>query len=381
MSPPRAWLSGRPQPSRIACGLGCISLLWLALPLAAAVAQEQPVPQEQPVTAPPATAPPSTAPPITALAWAPDGRSVVVGSQLGLRLLSVPSLREIPSLREVPSLRELARQSGDASMILSLDFHGDRLLVGGGEPGESGFLAVTGIAAGTDGKPSGWLPFNSTANGFTDFVCAARWSPDGQRFAAASFDGTAAVWEAAGDGRGARYRQTLRFEGHSAAVTDVAWLTSDRLASSSRDATIRVWNPRDGRLIRTLNQHTQQVIALAMPHRHEDLDGNNTSRPTLPLMASIGDDRTVRFWQPTIGRLIRFARLSDERPVCHCWTPDGTAVVVGTTAGRLLEIEAATTKILRAEPISDDWITALAIALDRTLLYGTSTGELKLIDF
>ena len=45
-----------------------------------------------------------------------------------------------------------------------------------------------------------------------------------------------------------------------------------------------------------------------------------------PLIASSGEDNTVRFWQPTIGRLVKFVKLPSV-PLDIDWTVDGARVV------------------------------------------------------
>ena len=65
------------------------------------------------------------------------------------------------------------------------------------------------------------------------------------------------------------------------------------------DQSLRVWDQSSGAIVRVLDNHTDEVRDLAPRPRGEGL----------PMIASAAADRTVRLWQPTIGRLVRFARL------------------------------------------------------------------------
>lgn len=61
-------------------------------------------------------------------------------------------------------------------------------------------------------------------------------SPDGRRFASASFDKKVKVW----DGRTGTFLATLN--GHVGAVYQVAWSADSRLlVSASKDSTVKLW--------------------------------------------------------------------------------------------------------------------------------------------
>jgi WD40 repeat protein len=71
------------------------------------------------------------------------------------------------------------------------------------------------------------------------------------------------------------------------------------LVSAAIDQSLRVLDAESGELDRSLDQHTGPVHALALRPAHKGL----------PMLASAAGDRSVRIWQPTIGRMIRYARL------------------------------------------------------------------------
>ncbi len=289
------------------------------------------------------------APPITALAFAPDGHTLVVGSQAGLRLLALSDL-------QTPT----ASWEGLPPAIHDVQFSasGDRLSVAGGIPGETGRVILF------DWPARGRLWDREDA---ADVVYAVDWSGDGRQLATASHDGLGRVLSADDGGVAQRLR------GHSAGLVDVTWVDDQQVLTASRDATLRLWEAATGTLVRTFNNHVGSLTGVV---RRPAEVGQR-----LPLVSSIGVDRTVRFWQPSIGRLVRFLRLETARPVTAVWLPGGDRLLVGTTAGEVLLIDPVATTSEQtwelAPPGEDMWITALAVDSDgRRMVAGDSRGRL-----
>lgn len=86
------------------------------------------------------------------------------------------------------------------------------------------------------------------------------------------------------------YIRTL--QGHTEGIESLAFSTDgSQLASSSRDGTIRLWNPNTGELLRTLRAHTGPVHSVAF-------------RPGAFELASVGDrsgNHTIRKWDTNTG--------------------------------------------------------------------------------
>ena len=239
----------------------------------------------------------------------------------------------------------------DPSQIMVVNSQAGELLVAGGWPGESGWLGVRA----PDVAPL-HISLSPISNTFADTIVAADWSEATQRWALACLDGQAAVINS-------EQRKVLtQFTGHSAGVTSIAWIDDNLVASGGRDHTIRIWLANDGKLIRTLNNHTDEVVGLA------SRPGNNG----MPWLASIARDRTIRFWQPTIGRLVRFFRLEEGEPTCLAWTIDGEALWVGTSQGKMLKVDPNTAQVIEHVQVADDWITTISIMPDSTVIVGVS---------
>src|SRR5207248_5752117 len=104
-------------------------------------------------------------------------------------------------------------------------------------------------------------------------------SPDGTRFASASDDGVARVWDSV---TGA---MTAACRGHRGKVLRVAFRPDgQRLVTASADGSVRQWDPATGREVEPpYERHTGDVMAAAYSP-----DGN--------WVASGGTDRTVRVW-------------------------------------------------------------------------------------
>jgi WD40 repeat protein len=256
---------------------------------------------------------PSVAPPITALAIAPDGKSLLTGSQAGLRRLSWPELEPQGPLKT------------GLSHIHDLAFspRGDLVAVAGGAPGEAGMVEVFAW-------PESKLKYRAQPQ--ADLIYAAAWAPDGRRLATASYDHTVNVLDASS---GERIR---KLEGHSRGVLAVSYLPDGKtIVSAGADNSLRVWDAESGRAIRTLDNHTAGINDLAVRP--------GQPRDALPLVASVSDDRTVRLWQPTIGRMVRFARLASV-PTAVAWSESGKQLVVACADGHARMIDPETLEVL-----------------------------------
>ncbi len=280
--------------------------------------------------------------PITCLTWTPDGRTILAGSQFGITLYDAAS-RQIIEVLDVGL---------DNIHDVAFAPTGHRLLASGGRPGEEGLVVELAW-------PSREVMARYAHH--SDLVYDVAWSSDGKVWASAGADGLALLWNA----ETGKVLGELR--GHSGPVSGVAFLSPKTLVTASADHSLRVWLASDRTLIRTLSQHTATVHALAMPPSSPDA--------RLPLAATVAADRTVRFWQPTIGRMVRFARL-DTIPLCAAWTHDAQHVVVGCDDGTVRVIDSRSVTVVHQQPVLDGWVYAVAVGREGAILAGGQDGKL-----
>lgn len=289
-------------------------------------------------------APPITAPPITAAAFAPDGQSVVVGSQAGIEVRSWPDLERVRSIEsQLDNVHDLVFSPA-----------GEKLAAAGGAPGESGGVEFFGWPDGQRLKQQAI---------HDDLIYAFAWRGDGEAWATASGDRTVRIHRATGG--------ELEFvlQGHSRAVLALAWLPDGKtLVTAGGDQTLRVWDGASGRQLRSLDNHTSAVVALAVQPGASD---------RTPLVATAGADRTVRFWQPLIGRLVRFGRLKSN-PLALAWTPDGGLLAVACNDGHVRTFDPGTANQVQDLPALDGWAYTLAAAPEgKELLVAGEGGQMR----
>ncbi|MCP4173013.1 MAG: WD40 repeat domain-containing protein [Fuerstiella sp.] len=295
-------------------------------------------------------------PSITALAFDPGGHSVVVASQAGLKIV------------EWPTLKPLRTFDTTLAHIHDVAFSPDGrfLAVGGGRPAESGRCEILRWPSGEQVAAS---------EGHDNVVYSVAWRGDGQFYATTSLDRT---------GRIVPFRvstgQTpdlagIRLEGHSRAVLAACFLPTDgQLLTAGADNSIRVWNTdtKPPKIVRALDNHSEPVHDLAVRPQEQGV---------LPMVASVGADMTVRLWQPTIGRLVRFARLGTVAPLAVEWAAGGQMIAVACDDGHVRLIDPDTTEIVEDIPAVEGWAYALAVHPDgRQAVVGGENAALRRIE-
>ncbi len=148
-------------------------------------------------------------------------------------------------------------------------------------------------------------------SGHTNWVFSSVQSPDGNRLASTSADGTVRIWElATGD-------CVQMFQHDFWTIRTIFRPDSYELIVSGLSANIYVWDTSSGKLVRTLTGHTDWVWSIEC-----SADGKT--------LYSTGEDRTIRVWDLTDGSCRMAIRAHHQRIWTLALAPDGQHLVSGS---------------------------------------------------
>jgi WD40 repeat protein len=280
-------------------------------------------------------------PPITALAFAPEGTALLAGSERGIEERGWPGLEA----------RRVLATSLAKVHDLAFSPDGRLLAAAGGKPATRGTVEVRAW-------PGGQVVYARDAG--NDLLHAVAFSPDSRFWAAAGHERRALVHEVATGER------AVEIEGHSKAVLAVLFLEGgDALLTAGVDGSLRVWDARSGKARLRLENHEGAVTALALRPRGEE------GAPAL--VASAGADRTLRFWEPRRGRLVRFARLSSPA-LAAAWTADGARSLAACEDGSVRVVDPETAAVVETIAAVEGWAHALAVPPAGAAATGIAVG-------
>lgn len=288
---------------------------------------------------------PSIMPPITDLVLTKDGKSVIASSQAGLMIYEYPTLKLQRTIK--------AKAHNIHDIAFSPD--GELLAIGGGNPSVEGTIEILSWSKGRS------LPILKILKGHRDSVTAISWR-DSSTIASGGLDKQIILWDIH------KEKQIQVFKGHSKGVSSLCFLNDNNtLVSTGIDQNVRVWNVTTGELLRSLNNHTMSVHDLA-------LRPNNSG---LPMIASASDDQTVRFWQPSIGRMVKFARV--DAPLLNvAWLNDGSKVAAASNDGHVYIINPETVEVDTVLPAIDGWVYSLIVhPTNSDIIVGGANGQIK----
>lgn len=196
-------------------------------------------------------------------------------------LLDIPCRAEAV-FKVKPVTRCSASISGHGESILTTSFSpasSSRLATGGGDKTARIWDCETGTP-------------QHTLKGHTGWVLAVAWSPDEGILATGGMDNTVRLWDPT---KGTPLGQPLK--GHTKYITSISWEPyhtrepgCPRLASASKDFTIRIWDAATQHIDMALTGHKECVTCVKW-------GGNNW-------IYSASRDRSVKIWDAKKGTLV-----------------------------------------------------------------------------
>lgn len=257
------------------------------------------------------------------LAWSPDGSMIGSASQDGtLKLWDAESGKQFFSSKPPKHVENLdglygPRKGTDSHRVYGLAWSPDGSKVACSErgalvrawqvrPSELLWASSPGVfASDLDWSPDGQLIAAACYDGSVRLIEAASgrvlphvlnhprtvmsvaWNPQGKLLATSWWDNRIFLWDST------HWKISRRLEGHAKEVLEIAWSPSgDLLASACNDNTVGLWNPYTGRLITILEGHTEPVKRVSF-----SFDGG--------FLASQSDD-CVRLWRTDNYEMVAF---------------------------------------------------------------------------
>jgi ribosome assembly protein 4 len=199
----------------------------------------------------------------------------------------------------------------------------------------------------------------SSLPGHSEAVLHVSFSPDGKILASGSGDTTVRLWDVNTE------TPTFTLQGHSNWVLSLAWSPDGKyVASGSMDKTIRVWNPKTGkRVCKPIRGHSKWITSLAWEPLHSRKPG------TPPRLASASKDGTIKIWDVVRGT--RLMSLAGHTNAVTCIVWGGEGFIYSASQDRTIRMWSTESgKTVRVLQGHGHWVNSLSLSTTHALRTG-----------
>ncbi|XP_066924910.1 notchless protein homolog 1-like [Clytia hemisphaerica] len=188
----------------------------------------------------------------------------------------------------------------------------------------------------------------STIPGHAEAVISVAFSPDGKFLASGSGDTTVRFWDVE--------TETPQFtcKGHKHWVLSIAWSPDGKkLASGCKNAEIRLWDPSTGQLMgKPLTGHKQWITWLAWEPLHKN--------PSCRRLASSSKDGTIKIWDTVLCKVLISMSGHLQSVTCMQWGGEG--LIYSGSQDRTIKVWRDTDGVLcRTLQGHGHWINTMAL--------------------
>ena len=200
---------------------------------------------------------------------------------------------------------------------------------------------------------------SSSMPGHGEPVIVASFSANGRHLASGSGDATVRFWDLT--------TETPQFEckGHRQWVLALSWAPDgSKLASGDRTGLIMLWDPNTGKQIgRTLTGHNKFITALSFEPLHSSADGS------CKRLASSSKDGDIRIWDCGAAKCLMSMTSHTMNVTCLRW--GGSGLIYSASQDRTIKVwRAQDGKLCRTLQGHGHWVNVLALNTDYVIRTG-----------
>ncbi|XP_013789989.1 notchless protein homolog 1-like [Limulus polyphemus] len=205
----------------------------------------------------------------------------------------------------------------------------------------------------------------SSIPGHAEAVISVAFSPDGRFLASGSGDTTVRFWDI--------HTETPQFtcKGHTNWVLCIAWSPNGKkLASACKKGQIIIWNPNTGKQIgRTLTGHNQWVTFISWEPLHKNGDCRR--------LASSSKDTTIRIWDTILSQTLFILSGHTQSVTCVKW--GGMGLLYTSSQDCTVKVWREDGVLCRTLQGHGHWVNTLALNTDYVIRTGAFDPTLMAI--